>query len=205
MSRAEAPAEPTTPAGILAAADEAIIAADERLATVETLVRQGDESVTPEHLEAAQKQTLWARLRRDAATRKAAELAEQQARQGYADLLAADLGTAMQDPDEAATALLDEARELIRSALGLYLDRNRAIYRLARYFADPANYRDEDDEVLGIAYPGAGAIGSRFEYRGKRAAFRSTTHVFAELLRPLESEISQGEGGPTPEWLRGIR
>lgn len=195
--------EPVTPETIIAAADAEIVESDALAAALEAAARDGDDTVTPDKLDAARKRSEWARFRRDAANKKAAARAEELARSAYADLMTNVLPAAAADPSADIEALLAQARPFVEQALDMLGDRNRAVWQVAAYTADGRNYRDPADGLMAEAHevlPGA----SWFAHKGQRHGFLSGSDVFKQLLKPLAQRAEVASGGKDTEWLRSI-
>ncbi len=193
----------TTPRGIIEAADASIVEADARAAQLEADARNGVESVTADDLAEAKRQSEWARIRRDAAGKKAAARAQEIREEEYAALLEKNLPVATADVAAEIAALLDQARPLVEQAMHIARDRNRAVWRIASYVSDVRNHRDPQHGLSGYApaqLPGA----ATFDYQGKEYTYLPATDVFRDLLRPLKQDAKVLSGGMFAEWLDEI-
>ncbi|WP_369045147.1 hypothetical protein [Sinomonas sp. P10A9] len=197
------PADPGTPGAIIEAAEEDVRTAEEHAAALEAAARAGDDTVTADDVEAAHKNARWARIRRDAAEVKAKALADELARQAYADLLAQYLETACGDPSGEIAAILDQVRPALQQAIALVAEKNRAVYQIGKYLSNEANYRDPADGVMGYANPYEPAT-AYLEYQGRRAGFVPSTAILSSLLRPIKSELLAAAGGMADDFLKAL-
>ncbi len=185
---------------ILRAADDEILEADQRLAELEAAVEAGDDTIELEHVEAARKQSTWARLRRKGADAKAAHAAAARAEATYDRLVEKVIPRAVVDHSAREQELLDQARELLAELIELNYDRNTAIASIAEYASDPSNFRREEDGLFDHSVDDDPALAD-FEWHGDRYTFRAPSAVVVRLLRPLKSRIRATSHGVTPQWL----
>ncbi len=185
---------------ILRAADEDILEADRRLADLEAAVAAGDDSIELEHVEAARKQSAWARLRRKGADVKAARAAAARAEARYDRLVEKVIPQATVDHSAREAELLDQARTVLTELIELNHDRNIAIATVTRYAADPSNFRRDDDGLFEHSVDGAVGA-SDVEWRGERYRFRAPSDIVVGLLRPLRARIRETSAGVAPAWL----
>ena len=192
-----------TPQTIRSAADQEVEEADKLASALEDAVRRGDDTVTLEDLDAAQKRTKWARLRRDGAEKKATARALELAREEYKQVLNVNLPAATADTAEEIEALLSQARPFLAQALELIGDQNRALYKVAAYASAGDSYREAGDGLEGQASGTVPGI-SWFAINGARYDYTPATEVVRALLRPLKPEIQVRSGGRDSDWLAGI-
>lgn len=177
-----------SPDDIIRAADEEIESARRLEATLEDAVRNGDESVEPEQIEKARGLKRFAELRREAAQKKAARLAELQAEADFKALLDEHV-TGAEGLLEQVDPLLAQARELIDQALALTRDHDRHVLILARAAKSEGNeWRPEDDPEL----VGNGQLSdwAWFKARGVRGEVLGAGGVLTRLLKPYEMELT---------------
>lgn len=192
-----------TPESIIADADEQVREADHLAADLEAAARNGDDSVTIDQLEDAKQRAGWARIRRDAATKKAAQRAEELRHEQYANLIANYLEDATQDVTDAVHAELEQALPHLQKALDLLVDRNRAVWAIAEYASHDVNYVDPEDRLMAQAFPQLPAA-SWFSIRGKRYSFIPATYVVKALLTPIKTRLRDQSGGDAASWLKEI-
>lgn len=199
--REEAPPAPS-PQEILAEARDQLSETERLAADLEAAVRDGDESIGFQELADAQKRVDWARLRVDAAEKKAAARTDALWRQQYTDLLERDLEAADVDIDAAEIeAELALARPHIEAAIIMLRARNNAIGRIAKYGSDEANYRDPEDGLVVTMYHKDAPGLSMFTFRGKVYAWSPAERLVKQLLRPLRDVLHRQQGGGGGAWL----
>lgn len=195
--------EAQSPREIIAAADAEIAEADALSASLEAAARSGDPSVSMEDVDDAKKRSQWARIRRDAAEKRAVDRAAEIQRDDYSTLIETNVPIVEEDNSAVIAALLDQARPLLEEAMNLVGRRNRALWALASYAADRSNFSEVGDGLVGEAttvLPGA----SWFEFRGVRHEYISGTSVMRDLLRPLTPRAQVLSGGMDDDFLRSI-
>lgn len=192
-----------TPESIIADADEQVREADKLAADLEAAARNGDDSVTLDQLEDAKQRAGWARIRRDAATKKAAQRAEELRHEQYANLLANYLENATQNVTDAIHAELEQALPHIVKALDLLVDRNRAVWAIAEYASHDMNYIDPADRLMSEAFPQLPAA-SWFSIRGEKYDFIPATDVVKALLAPIKTRLRDQSGGDAAPWIKEI-
>ncbi len=176
-----------TPAEIIAAADDEITASEVLAVELENRVREGDESVTFDQVERARGLKRFAQLRREAAEKKAARLAGENAAAELDALLDAHVPGAVAR-DAKVDALLTQARELIDQALTVAEEADRHVLTLAGRAKDQGNpYHPEGNaELIGEKF---GEF-SWFEARGNRVDILTAGGVIMQLIEPYRSKIS---------------
>lgn len=192
-----------TPQSIIAEADEQILEADKLAADLEAAARAGDESITIDQLEDAKRRTGWARIRREAAEKKAAQRAEELRHEQYANLLANYLENATQDVLDEVRAEIEQAAPHIEKALDMLVERNRAVWAIAQYASEPANYTDPADGLKAQVFPQLPGA-SWFTIHGQRYNFVPATDIVRALLAPLKPRLRNQSGGVAAAWLKEI-
>ncbi|GAA2748774.1 hypothetical protein [Amnibacterium kyonggiense] len=188
------------PAEILRAADEEIVEADRRLAELEAAVADGDDSVSIDDVDAARRQSVWARLRRKGADAKAARAKQQHAEARYARLVENIVPRAIADNSAREAELLERARSIVAELLELNHARNLAIVAVTRYAADPANFRGDEDALMDVSIADDASVAA-FSWHGAEFEFRAPSDIVVALLRPLKSRIRSTSQGSTPPWI----
>jgi len=146
-----APEAELTPAEVIAQADIEIQEAEQLAAELENRVREGDETVGYEQVERARGLMGFARLRRQAAEKKAAKLEAQAAAAARQAVIDAHL-PALQAFDAAKVdKLRAEAERKLKEAATMIGERNGHIAALAELAEGPGNpYNPENDaEITG--------------------------------------------------------
>lgn len=192
-----------TPASIIADAEEQVREADKLAADLEAAARNGDESVSIDDLEQAKQRAGWARIRRDAATKKAAMRAEELRHEQYANLLSNYLEAATKDVSAEVSAELEQARPHIEKALDLLIERNRAVWAITEYAGHDVNYVDPADALESRFFPNVPGA-SWFTFRGKRYKFIPATDVVKALLAPIKTRLRDQSGGVAGDWIKEI-
>lgn len=197
------------PEDILRAADEEILEADKRLADLEAAVAAGDDTVELEHVEAARKQSAWARLRRKGADAKA-EKAAQRRREARYDFLVARLAPRIEvDNSARVNELVRTARAALEELVQLDMDRNTALIALAQYAEDESNFRRPEDGLSGhIPRLQGGSLAHGYlevEWRGEQYYFTSPADIIGNrVLSPLKSRLETAAGNSDPTWLEAL-
>jgi hypothetical protein len=195
--------EPNTPREIVESAEAALDEARALARDLEQRVRAGDSKVTQQQVEDAQRGVTWAGYQVDAAKVRASGREEEMRRQAYRNVLDTNLATATIDVSTEVESHLAEARPHIEAALSLLGDRNRALWAIATFIDDPANYQDPEDDLMAESpalLPGA----SWFDYRGTRYDYLPASIVVRDLLRPFKSKVRALSGGRDSEFVKGI-
>lgn len=192
-----------TPASIIAEAEEQVREADKLAADLEAAARNGDEAVGIDQLQEAQQRASWARIRRDAAAKKAEQRAEELRKEQYSNLLANYLEAATSDVAAEISAELEQARPHIERALDLLIDRNRAVWAITEYAGHAVNYTDPADALESRFFPNVPGA-SWFTFRGKRYEFVPATSVVKLLLAPLKTRLRDQSGGVAGDWIKEI-
>lgn len=144
-----------TPAEVIAQADSEFEEAEQLASELENRVRDGDESVGYEQVERARGLMGFARLRREAAEKKAARLEAQAAQAARQAVIDAHL-PALQAFDSAKVEKLRaEAERKLLEAARLINTRNAHIAALAELAEGPGNpfYPEDDAEITGSTRP----------------------------------------------------
>jgi hypothetical protein len=135
-----------TPEQVIADAEAAIAEADRLAADLEQRVRDGDETVTLEDIKAAKDAGWFARLRKEAREKKAAELAAQREEAERAALIAEALPL-LQGVHDKIDPLLEEAVVKIGQALE-YAEAARRARMALLSVAGPRNPYYPDEEAV---------------------------------------------------------
>ncbi|GAB6859102.1 hypothetical protein [Microbacterium xylanilyticum] len=152
------PAEvPSSPKQILADAAQEVTDAEALVDTLEQRVRDGDSSVDVEQIEKARGLARFAQLRKDAAEKKAAALAEQLAAEEFDAFVKKHLdGIDAGISDAEITGELQNIVGMIRALNDRLMDRNRHVYALA-HRGDPINTFTETPAAKALFGHGAAA------------------------------------------------
>lgn len=195
------PVEVLSPEEIIAKAAREVAEAEALEATLEQRVIEGDETVGPEQVEAARGMRKFALLRKQAAERKAAALAEKLAAAEF-DAFLTEHAPYLTGRDEKLEALLVQARALIDQALEISTEYDRHIAALAVRADTVGNewHPETDPRLIGSPRP--------FEYAwaavdGVRAEVLTAGGVLQRLLAPYASAVSPfGPYSALREFLR---
>lgn len=179
---------PVTPDTILADADKEIADADTLVASLEQAVQDGDESVDADQIEKARGLAKFARLRRAAAEKKAAEL--------HAKTLADEFDAFMTENLNgiAASITLDdihtELGKVADTIADLYdriMTRNRYVYAIARR-GDPVNTYEHTPAAK--ALEGSGMFAptvARFNFHEHQHSVYSLNRLMEDLTNELRA------------------
>lgn len=179
-----APEAELTPAEVIAQADIEIQEAEQLAAELEDRVREGDETVGYEQVERARGLMGFARLRREAAEKKAARLEAQAAAAARQAVIDAHLPALEVYDSTKVDKLRAEAERKLKEAAALIDERNGHIAALAELADGPGNpYNAENDaEITGSTRE----IDLHVKIAGRRYEARSGTGPARRCLEAIE-------------------
>ncbi|MDQ4213771.1 hypothetical protein [Microbacterium capsulatum] len=180
-------AEAVSPAQIVADADREITDAEDLVAALEQRVQDGDETVDADQVEKARGLARFAQLRKAAAEKKAAALAEQLAADEFDAFVKTHLdGIDAGISDAEITGELQNIVGMIRALNDRVMDRNRHVYALARR-GDPVNTFTETPAAKAlVGYGSAAPEVARFTF-GDRSGHVIPLRV---LLQRIADDLS---------------
>jgi hypothetical protein len=196
----------TTPATSVAAAEQEATEAEALAAALEERVREGDDSVTPEQVASQRELGRFARLRVEAARRKAARAAEA-ARLDKCTALAAEINAYAENSGQKFADLLRTAEDAVRAFVAAVDERNENIHRWGATAAELSVPMHQSPLPPGKEHAGLGRGDHKALISGARRI--EPTDPAAWLGRMLTSVMNDPRNGahdlkvPYPSTVRG--